>query len=170
MMIRWIGAAMILASGGSIGFAAAWNHRRQEAALEDLIKVLDFLWAELNCRLTPLPQLCREAAKQCTGVVGRLFQKLGDELDKQLSPDAQSCMKTAIESVQGIPECAQENLLYLGKNLGRFDLQGQLAALDAAKQMCARDLCGLRNNRDSRLRSYQALGFCAGAALVILLI
>lgn len=170
MVIRWIGAALVLASGGGFGFTAALQHRRQEAALEELVRAIEFLASELNCRLTPLPELCMDVADQTNGAVSRVFLRLSEELDKQLSPDADICMQAALRSVKGIPDVARENLSYLGKNLGRFDLAGQLAGFESVKQTCLRDLAGLQSNRDSRLRSYQALGFCAGAALVILLI
>ena len=170
MVIRWIGAALVVASGGGFGFTAAWQHRRQEAALEELVRAIEFLASELNCRLTPLPELCIDVADQTNGAVSRVFLRLSEELDKQLSPDADICMQAALRSVKGIPESAQDNLTFLGKNLGRFDLAGQLAGFESVKQTCLRDLAGLQSNRDTRLRSYQTLGLCAGAALVILLI
>ena len=62
------------------------------------------------------------------------------------------------------------NLQLLGKTLGRFDLQGQLSGIASVKQLCKRDLDGLQNNQELRLRSYRTLGICAGVALVILFI
>lgn len=170
MVIRFIGAAMILAAGGGFGFAVARNYRKEEAALEELIRVIDFLSAELSCNLTPLPELCSSAAKQSAGIISQIFEMLGNELLEQFAPDAQSCMESALKSVKSIPSLANQCLVHIGRNLGRFDLEGQLNGLESAKQMCIRNLAGLQNNRDNRLRSYQTLGFCAGAALVILLI
>lgn len=161
---------MILAAGGGIGFAAAYHHRKEEAALEELIRTIDFLCAELSCNLTPLPELCLQAAIHSSGVVSHVFEALGNELNQQIAPEAEICMETVLTSCESVPVSVRNNLGYLGRNLGRFDLEGQLNGLEGAKQMCLRDLAGLQNNRDNRLRSYQVLGFCAGAALVILLI
>ena len=61
-------------------------------------------------------------------------------------------------------------LILLGRWLGRFDLDGQLKGLDAVRQECRRHLEELNNNREVRLRSYQTLGLCAGAAIAILFI
>ena len=61
-------------------------------------------------------------------------------------------------------------LRLLGQTLGRFDLPGQLKGIKAVQESCRRELARLERNRDARLRSYQTLGLCAGAALVILLV
>ena len=58
----------------------------------------------------------------------------------------------------------------LGESLGRFDLPGQLKGLEAVRRKCLMELEALGRNRTERLRCYQTLGLCAGAALVILFI
>jgi len=79
--------------------------------------------------------------------------------------------------VEGIQ--AREEFLYdlvrgaaeeLGGNLGRFDIPGQLRGLENTRKECCDKLQMLTQNNDSRLRSYQTLGLCAGAALAILLV
>jgi len=54
--------------------------------------------------------------------------------------------------------------------LGRFDLPGQLEGIQAVRKRCEESLESIRKNRNERLRSYQTLGVCAGAALAIILI
>jgi len=58
----------------------------------------------------------------------------------------------------------------LGSSLGRFDLKGQLSGLESVRNTCRKTLEEMNRNRDNRLRSYQTLGLCCGAALVILFI
>ena len=58
----------------------------------------------------------------------------------------------------------------LGTSLGQFHLNGQLAGLRTMKAHSEYILEELSRNRDNRLRSYQTLGICTGAALAILLI
>ncbi len=62
----------------------------------------------------------------------------------------------------------QKRLLQLGRCLGRYDLQGQLQGLEAVQRGCEEALTALGRDREARLRSYQTLGLCAGAALAIL--
>jgi hypothetical protein len=58
----------------------------------------------------------------------------------------------------------------LGQSLGRFDLNGQLLGIAAVRNTCRSKLQQFEKNKEVRLRSYQTLGLCAGAALAILFI
>ena len=71
---------------------------------------------------------------------------------------------------KNLPRSVRRLLTGLGNSLGRLDLTGQVQGLQAVKAGCARELERLERNRDTRLRSYQTLGLCAGAALAILLV
>ena len=169
-MPRLIGAMLILISGFFFGLIQIRNFRQEEAALEDLIRVIDILSAELSCRLTPLPELCAIASGSAETSVSRVFDMLSTRLHEQISPSAWECMEDVIKETAGLPELTKNNLTLLAKSLGKFDLDGQLLGLEAVKQMCKRDLAGLQSTRETKLKSTQVLGFCAGAALVILLI
>ena len=124
---------------------------------------------ELEYRLTPLPDLCRLAGGNQKNSVGEIFQKLSFELESQILPDVEWCMNQALRSAE-IPKRVLEGFRLLGSNLGRFDLQGQLKGMAMVQDYCQRELETMSKNRDERLRSYQTLGLCAGAALAILFV
>ena len=168
MSIKLIGAALIIAGCGGVGFSMAAAHRREESALRQLIGALDYMGCELQYHLTPLPELCRSAAEQTVGCIRQVLISLASELESQIAPDASACMNAAISKTSKLPQRVQKNLTGLGSSLGRFDLQGQLNGLEGARQQCRRDLDELSKDRDVRLRSYQTLGLCAGSALAIL--
>lgn len=170
MSYKWIGAACILLACGGFGFSLAAAQRREEGALHQLIAALDYMECELQYRLTPLPDLCRQAGRDARGAVGQVLLALSKELENQVAPDAASCMNAALSAGKDLPEKTRQALLLLGRSLGRFDLPGQLKGLEAVRAECRRELEALTNNRDARLRSYQTLGICAGAALAILFI
>ena len=170
MDYKWIGAVLIIVSCGGFGFSLSAEHRYQETSLRKLISLLDFMACELQYRMTPLPDLCALAAGESGGTLGRIFQKLGEELESAVSADVSGAMEAALSSVQYLPVKTRDNLLLLGRSMGRFDLTGQLSALEAVRASCRRDLEGYIVNRELRLRNYQTLGLCAGAALAILLI
>ena len=104
------------------------------------------------------------------GGMRALFHNLSCELDKQSSPDVERCMTSALQSVTNIPHRTQDLIVLLGKSLGKFDIDGQLKGFVSVREECKRNLAEMTHNRASRLRSYQTLGLCAGAALAILLI
>lgn len=168
MSLKIIGAVLIIAACGGVGFSMASAHRREESALRQLIGALDYMGCELQYHLTPLPELCRCAAAECGGCVSQVLLRLASELENQIAPEASSCMNAAISKTPKLPHRIRKNLTRLGGSLGRFDLPGQLKGLESARHMCRRDLEELSKNRDVRLRSYQTLGLCAGSALAIL--
>ena len=169
MTIKWIGALLVIAGCGGVGFTMAAAYKREEWTLRSLIGALDFMTCELQFRLTPLPDLCRQAGKECRGPVGKVLTDLAQELESQISPDADSCMYAAI-SGNDLPGKTEEALRMLGTSLGRFDLTGQLNGLEQVRSHCRRELEALAGNRDQRVRGYQTLGICAGAALAILFV
>lgn len=170
MGYKWIGAILIMASCSGCGFAIAAGKRREEQLLYQLIGILQFLEADLQYRLTPLPELCRLAAGETKGILRTVFLNLYRELKWQKLPDAGSCMYAAIQRSGEIPPKVRRLLVQLGHTLGRFDLPGQLQGIQSVRKRSEETLDTIRKNRDERLRSYQTLGICAGTALAIILI
>lgn len=170
MDYKWIGAALIVAGCGGFGFTLSAEHRAQEKSLRKLIAVLDFMTCELRYRMTPLPELCEAAGKESGGQLGLLFHLLSVELGSANSANVSFAMEAALKNCGEFPSKTLENLNLLGQSLGRFDLEGQLAGLEAVRASCRRDLESFTADRDVRLRNYQTLGLCAGAALAIVLI
>lgn len=168
MNYKWIGAVLVIVGCGGFGFSLAASHKREEGTLRQLIRVIQFMECELQYRLTPLPELCRTAGKEVHGALREVLDALAVELESQIAPDAASCMSAALNKCAELPGRTCGILLRLGQSLGRFDLPGQLRGLEAVRSACHLELAALEKNRDSRLRSYQTLGLCAGAALVIL--
>lgn len=168
--MRWIGAILVFICCGYFGFAMAMAHRKEERTLHQIISAINYMECELQYRLTPLPQLLGQASKQVSGIARGVLSALALELENQISPEVAYCMESVLRKEKDIPKLAGEAFRMLGQCLGRFDLQGQLKELDAVRSMCTRCLTQLESNRDVRLRSYQTLGLCAGAALAILLL
>ena len=170
MIYKLVGTILVLFGCGWVGFSIAARHRSQEYALRQLISVLDYMECELQYHLTPLPALCRQAASECRGGLQQVFLELTKQLEDQLEGDVGRCMDIVLANVQDVPSQARTALSTLGNSLGRFDISGQLKGLEAVRAECRRMLSELGTNRESRLRSYQTLGLCAGAALAILFI
>ncbi len=169
MYLKLTGAILILVGCGGYGVMMAISHRREVAALHQLAEVMDRMICELEYRLTPLPELCRFGAEQTKGAVQSFFLSLAKALDDQISPDVGLCTIAALKETSGLPRYAAAQMQALGQILGRFDLTGQLISLERCKQSCLGQLEVLEHQQSQRLRSYQTLGFCAGAALAILL-
>jgi len=169
-MIKWIGALLIISVFAMIGFSMAAAHRREENALRTLIGALDYMQCELQYRMTPLPDLCRQAGEHYRNAVGYVLLMLAQELACRISPDVEQCMYDALKFGDHLPMRTQKAFELLGSSLGRFDIQGQITGLENVRMFCRAELDALGVNRNEKLRSYQTLGLCAGAALAIILL
>ena len=99
MMLRVIGAILIIIGCGGFGFMLAANHRREECSLRTFISVLDYMECELQYRLTPLPDLFRQAAGFTRGVLRGVFLQICQELEDQIRPDAERCVIAALSKL-----------------------------------------------------------------------
>lgn len=169
MYLKLTGAILILTGCGGYGFLMAKNHRTEVAALHQLVQVMERMMCELEYRQTPLPELCRFGAEQTKGSVKKFFLALAQALDEQISPDVAQCTISALKQTAALPDHAAAQLQAWGQTLGRFDLAGQLVSMERCKRSCMGELEVMEHQQPQRLRSYQTLGFCAGAALAILL-
>ena len=170
MQYKWVGAVLVVLSCGGFGIFLSASHKNEEWNLRQLASALDYMLCELQYRLTPLPELCRQAGLHAKGCTARVLLALAEELESPLCCDVGACMENLLIKTEEIPVKTRGNLSFLGKSLGRFDLEGQMKGLEAVRQRCRDDLTAHTLDKTQRLRSYQTLGLCAGAALVILFI
>ena len=170
MIIKWIGAVLVIGCCGSVGFGMARRYRTEETMLQALETILSEMTSEIQYRLTPLPVLCRTASEHCNGTMRKVFCTFAEELEAQVAPDVCRCMSAALSRNPGLPPISAELLEQFGNTAGRYDLDGQLSGMKYLQEVCSRNLQQLRENRDVRLRNYQTLGLCAGAALAILFV
>lgn len=170
MNLKWIGAFLIVFGSGLAGFMVSAAYRQEEHDLRQFICALDYMACELQYRRSPLPDLCHNAAAERSGFIARLLENLAIELETQISPSVQDCLAIAASTSGPLSKRIQEAVCILGTSLGRFDLEGQLQGLEAVRTYCREQLDEMAQDRTVRLRSYQTLGLCAGAALAILFV
>lgn len=170
MILKLVGAICIAIACVGACITIVAYHRREVATLKSIIFALEFMLSELEYRMPPLSDLCRKTAYQCDKNLQKVFLNLSNELENQISPDAKHCMDSVLSKTSHISEDSKYCLFLLGESLGRFDLQGQLRALESVKKECTEKLNRILDHGDVRIRSWKTLGLCTGAALIILLI
>ena len=168
-MMRWAGAVLIVAASAAIGFLMGAEQRRELRELRQLSRGLNYMSCELRYSLPPLTELCIGAARECTGQMKTLFEAFSMELSRQVLPDAAACMGSVLAEIPFPPLTAQ-SLQRLGESLGHFDLEGQLQGIEEVRTLVKGQLEDMERHHDTRIRNYQTLSICAGAALAILLI
>ncbi|MBQ3251847.1 MAG: stage III sporulation protein AB [Oscillospiraceae bacterium] len=170
MTIKLFGAILIVLSSWGIGLTIVTAHRKKVSSLNDLLTAIRYMKSELRYRCTPLPALCKASAGASHGYISGFLQLLSDELEAQVCPDTKLCAIQALTHIKEIPNPTAAMIMTLADTLGMFDLSGQLDGLDMLETQIEQALHQLTQQQDVRLRSYQTLSLCAGAALVILLI
>lgn len=169
-MYKLFGAGLIVLGCGGCGFSIARSCKLEQRYLHQLLNMLQIMQNELSCRYTPLPELFRIAAGNGKDHLSSAMAAMATELERQISPDAAGCMEAVLQDAAGIPAPCRELLSCLGRSLGCFDLEGQLQQLGTVTAECERLLRQRSADMDTRIRNYQTLGLCAGAALAILLL
>ncbi len=170
MTFRILGAVFVIVGCGSVGRLVAASKRNEMRTLRDLIAILDLIECELQYRVTPLPGLCHIICAHTNGVLKQLFLSFTEELEKQISPNVEVCMKAAIEKTAHLPELTKGCVTLLGQTLGNYELEGQLRSILSVRDECTRILTAFSKDIDVRIRCYQTLSLCAGAALAIIFI
>ena len=170
MSLKLVAAFLVLAGCGGCGFSMAAAKRREEWELRQFLRALEYMECELQFRQTDLPSLCRMVSGVTDGAVSALFSNLSDLLNRQDTSEPLECVRKAAYSQEGLSGSARALIMELGSTLGCFDLPGQLRGIASVKRNCIRIMDELIRGRDNRLRSYQTLGLCAGAALAIIFI
>ena len=170
MYIKIVGAFLVIFGCGGFGFLVAANHRYEEKMLRQLLAALEQMHWELQYRLTPLPELCNNAAAICSGYVRNVLIALGAALGSQQYASVKECMKIVLLKEKNASSMARDVFIKLGQSLGQYGLDGQVNGLQVAREDCKRHLDLLSQNQAARLRSYQTLGLCAGAGLAIIFI
>lgn len=169
-MIKLLGGVLIVIASAGLGFQIAASFCFERQLLRQWISALDFMQCELQYRMTSLPEICRQAGLNGKGKIRLLLYYLADELDRQVLPDVRSCMDMALKQVAYLPRSVHNAAMDLGETLGRFDTDGQVRQLEAARQNSRMQLESLEKGAQERVRAYQTLGVCCGAAIAILLI
>ena len=170
MNFKIIGAALVVTACGGCGFLIAASHHSRIRQFQIFVQVLDYMICELQYRATPLPLLCRMASNQCNGKLQQVLFKLAEELDAQISPNVDICMASVLDRIGELDPSIAVAFVEMGNQLGRFDLPGQIRGLESCRERCISKLEQMSANKDNRLRSYQTLGLCAGAAIAILFV
>ena len=161
---------MIFSGCGWFGFSMANAHRQQERSLRQMIRATEYMECELQYRQTPLPQLCHNTAQVVTGELSHIFLQLEQQLERRTFADVSACMNRTLNELGNCSPAVRTVMEELGRTLGQFDLTGQLSSLRSLRAGCEDSLKELSQNRENRLRSYQTLGLCTGAALAVLLL
>ena len=168
MNIRIFGALMIIVGCGAYGFMLSSAYRRELKAISQLLELLGSIECELLYRGPALSPMLYHLTANRKGLVFDIFRKLAAELDAQIQPNVSYCMDVTLQQFPNTPSETQRLIQKFGRTLGAFSEEGQLLEIRALKQEAQHRLSALEADLESKTKTYQTLGVCAGAAIVVI--
>ena len=114
----------------------------------------------------------RGVRRQCAQLEGLFFEAAGRALSVPPGCTVPVSFKRGFQASPGLSpgQEAVQALYGLSMELGRFDLESQLAAIERAKGSITSVLLQLQAQKRARCRSYETIGICAGLALAVILL
>ncbi|MBR1528277.1 MAG: stage III sporulation protein AB [Oscillospiraceae bacterium] len=157
------GMLLLLFCGGGTGFYLSRQIRSQIRIWSVLIALLEDCMIYIRYQHLPLPELFALLKEKQAYQNLDFLQKLS--FTPELSPE--TLWNQALEGTR-VPPQAREILRNLGAELGRTDLQGQLAVLTLCRTQMQNALEHCRTDCEQKSKLYQALGWLGGAAMAVL--
>ena len=144
--------------------------RKSHEVLAELLAVLKGLESEISFAAVPFAPLCRRGAEIGRGGLRAFFEILSREA---ANPEFQGdglTRRAASEAGLALSNAALEPLERLLDNFGRWDREGQLDQLRLARKTLELQETVLREGLGDRCRGCGILGFCGGAAVLVMVL
>lgn len=168
-MLRLAGALLVAGGMSALGFLAAGELGKRVRALQALLGALELMERELSFCLTPMPELLEGLAKRASPPADGLFAHCREGLVDLGKTSLGALWREGLAALP-LKEGDRLSLESLGEVLGRYDGEGQRAALSQAQAALDRALTEARAERTRLGRVYRVTGTAAGAALAVLLL
>lgn len=169
-MMRLLGATLVAAGCGWMGFRAAAALGCRVRALEDMADGLSLLAQEMELDEPPLPQLMERLVRRCRGPAKLLFRDCRQALDRLEEEDFSRAWRKLVAERRELGEEGRQALLPLGDILGRCGCEDQRRGADSVRRRLTELAARAEEDRRRQGKVYQALGLSGGAFLVILLL
>lgn len=170
-LIRIFGMVMVFSACAGLGIHAAGVVRRTVRQLTQLKLSLEMMQCEISYSLTPIGKLCGILSSACGGEVGAFYGAMEQKL-KDGTRSVAEAAGAAMSETTGLrlTPLARQSLMELFGSFGKFGSEEQLKLIALTMERITAELSELSAQKQSRCRCYEALGVCAGLAMVILVI
>lgn len=168
--MKLAGALLLTGGAGALGLLAASRLAARVRALRAMLGALEQLERELSFRLTSMPELLRNTARNAAPPANAFFLQCCTGMEQLGEKSLSEIWSEALSKVGDLGERPLMVMRELGTILGRYDGEGQRESLAAARDELAKCLAQAEAERAQKGQVYSALGISAGALLAILLL
>jgi stage III sporulation protein AB len=172
MMLKLLGAIMILLSATLFGFYKAQQYARRPRQIADVIRSLQRLETEIIYGATPLPEAILTVANSCPRPVQYIFRSVGEELGQAGGRSAQQIWQHSVAlhwKHTSMKSGEQDMVSQLGFTLGLSDRNDQVKHLRLAVQQLQGEIENAQEERKRYESMWRSLGLLIGALIVILM-
>lgn len=170
-MRRLLGAALVVAGCGALGFIGAARLDGRVRDLDELAAGLAALGRELGWALTPLPQALEAAARTARGPAADFFARCGKGAGRADSAPFWDVWRSELDRAPLRLDREDRAVLNrLGPVLGRYDGDSQRLALEETSAGLRALRARAEEDRRRLGRVYSVLGVSSGLLLAILLL
>lgn len=170
MIIKLIGAMLVLCGCSVFGIMSASSYRKEIKILGSFIDLINGIECDLQYKANKLQDVFEDLADSVPSPMSDFCRILSAEFNSQVQPRVPDCVYAALAKCRNIPKSTQCYIVKLGLTLGRYDLNGQLLELCALKKATELAIEKLSFQLDTKTRNMRTFAICAGAAIVILFI
>lgn len=167
-MIRWLGFILVFSGGAATGILMAHSVRRKLEIYRELISALELMRGEIEFRLTPLGEICKQLSSVCKKPLSLIFSHVADDFISAPGRPSGVQMRRALRG-QTLPEAAKVVLTELFDSFGKQDIYAQLRAIDLAERRIQLTLDELQREKKERCQTYRTIGVCTGLAVAVIL-
>ena len=172
-MLKLLGAVMIIGACSALGLSVKQRMRLHLRALDAMIAMLQYISSELQCRMTPLPELIITLSQSEDPITRKIFgvMRRKMEQDDGLSLPYKWCRAfQGCREAVGLEEEETRLLCDMSAFLGKYDAAQQVKSLEYVR----RRLCDLRLSAVEELRNkgnlYRTCGIALGIVTVLVLL
>ena len=169
-MRKLMGAILLAAGCGWIGFRASAELGRRVRALQAVEQGLGLLEQELELDCPPLPQLMERLAARSQEPARGLFLECREALERLERETFSQSWRRLVSGLSILGEEGRACLFPLGDTLGRCGWEEQRRMVGCVRKELSRLLQRAREERGRQGRVYQTLGLSGGVFFVILLL
>lgn len=167
-MLRWFGIFLVLAASGCLGFLKAAELRRRPRLLRVMSDSLKLIRSDIAFRLLPLSDTLRHAAQVASGPLRDTYAALAEQMCSEIQPFSEQ-WRAAFSALDGFSPEDQAALCTLGEQLGKYDADAQLDAIDYCIHYLQAAEEDARANATQRGKLYSGLGLTAGMIVAVTL-
>lgn len=171
MIIKIIGAAILISATSFIGFSLAAECSKRPRALRELQSMLQMLENEISYLSNLLSEACNRIYEGTNFATAILFKETAKYLDVD-DFTADSAWERAVEENYTKLSLNSEDktiLLTFGKMLGNSDLEGQLNNIKLISSQLKVQETKAEEMKKKNEKMYRSLGVLSGLAIAIIL-